>query len=500
MRHTMPRPSFRAFRLFAALVPVALAIAAAGCWRDNVRVPPPERGAATRAVPEPDSSVVNIPVTVSLAQVAAMVENKVPRGQSREAEWAPLGKFAVVGTVYVKEMWERDRLVLNIDGDHVDVSAHVRYRARIAAHPCVPLAGCRWVELGSCGVGDGPMPTIDVALRTTLAFRGDWTIAPKTRPAPVRAGVRCKLTEANIDVTERVQELVRGVLSRAAPQIDETIREAVSLRRRVEDVWGDIQKPIRASEGVYLVIAPERAAATPPRGEGTTLTTQVSVVVRPRVVIGEKPKVAEVPLPPSGTVAPGRGFQVQLVAEMPYTVVDSILGKKLVGRTFDARGHEVTVTGARLYGSGDRVVLEVKVKGDARGTIYLVGTPEFDPVTQVIAVPDLDFSVESKELLPNVADWLLYEELRDQLRAGAQFELGDRIARVRGQVDGALNRNLGRSVRLTGGVTALRPLGVFVFSESLAAVVAADGHMQIHVDVRARRGAAPPSPTPAAKR
>jgi hypothetical protein len=193
-------------------------------------------------------------------------------------------------------------------------------------------------------------------------------------------------------------------------------------------------------------------------------------------------------------VEPGHGFQVQLVAEIPYTAVDSILAEKLVGHSFDAKGHRITVTRARLYGSGDRVVLEVRIRGDARGTLYLVGTPLFDPVTQGIAVPDLDFSLESKELLPNVADWLLGDQLRDEMRGAAHFELGGRITKIRGQVDDALNRNLGRSVRLSGGVDALRPLGVFVFPRSLAAVVAADGHAQIHVDVRARPARGTPSP------
>ena len=265
----------------------------------------------------------------------------------------------------------------------------------------------------------------------------------------------------------------------------------MKLRQRVEDLWSDVQQPIRAADNVFLLIGPVSAGATPPRGKGTSLTTHVAVTVRPRVVIGDRPKVTELPLPPSSPVVPGHGFQVQLVAEIPYTAVDSILAEKLVGHTFDAKGHRVTVTRAHLYGSGDRVVLEVRIRGGARGTIYLVGTPVFDPVSQVIAVPDLDFSLESKELLPNVADWLLGDQLRDDLRGAARFELGGRIARIRGQVDDALNRNLGRSVRMTGGVDALRPLGVFVFSKSLAAVVAADGHAQIQVDVHARPAGTP---------
>jgi Domain of unknown function (DUF4403) len=270
----------------------------------------------------------------------------------------------------------------------------------------------------------------------------------------------------------------------------------VELRSRVEDLWSDIQQPIRASQDVYVLIQPESLSATQPRGKGTTLSTNVAVVVRPRVVIGDRPAVKELPLPPSGRVAPGRGFQLQLTADLPYAVVDSILDKKLVGHTFDARGHAITVTGTHLYGSGDRVVLQVKGKGDARGTIYLVGTPEFDPVTRTISVPDLDFSVESRELLPKVAEWLMGDQLRDDLRGAARFELGDRVDGIRADVDHALNRNLGRSVRMTGGVDALRPLGVFVFSQSLGAVVAADGHLQIHVEVRTAAGAASSAASP----
>jgi hypothetical protein len=258
------------------------AVLLAGC-RDNMRIPPPGTGASSRPVPEPEASDVNIPVTVSLANIAAKVEDRVPRGQNREAEWQPIGQYAVVGTVYVKEMWERDPLHLEIHGDHVDMSARVRYRARIAAHPCVPLAGCRWVQLGSCGV-DGPMPSLSVGLRTTLAWHRDWTV---TDP-----GVPCKLTEAHIDVTDRVSELVQKLMDGAAPQVDEKIREAAQLRRRVADVWEDAQQPIHAARDVYLVLQPESIAATKPTGKGTSMSTVVTLTLRPRVVVGDAPQVA----------------------------------------------------------------------------------------------------------------------------------------------------------------------------------------------------------------
>ncbi|HKP76399.1 MAG TPA: DUF4403 family protein, partial [Longimicrobiaceae bacterium] len=432
--------------------------------------------------PEPQPSTVTLPITVSLAHVAGDVERKVPRGQD-EGDWRPLGSFPVVGTLYVKQAWERDPLRLRLDGDHVDLSAHVRYRAKVAAHPCV-LGRCRWVQLASCGQ-DGPMPTMDVGLRTALAVRSDWTVAPHTTPRQVRTGVRCRLTEAKVDVTERVAKAVQELIDRAAPDVDARLRAAVPLRHHVESVWRTVQQPINPSKGVYVLMQPEALAATAPRGTGTTLTTHVSVVVRPKVVVGDRPEVTLKPLPAMGAAQPGTGFRIQLVAELPFETMDSVVRAKLVGKHFDIRGHQVTVKRTRLYAAGPRVVLAATLTGDARGTLYFVGTPQFDPDSQAVSVPDLDFSVESRDVLPEVAEWLLYDQMRDQIRGAAHFAVGDRIAKIRGDVDRALDRQLARGVTSSGGVDRITPLGVFVFSRSVAAVVDAEGHAEIRIDVGA---------------
>lgn len=477
-------------RLHALIAIPLLAALAAGC-RDSVRIPAPREGGERREVPEPQPSTVSIPITISLAAVAARVEQKVPRGQNSEDEWKPMGSFPVVGTLYVKQMWERDPLRMELDGGHANLSTRVRYRARVAARPCV-LGRCQWVQLGSCGQ-DGAMPSMNLGLRTQLGIRSDWTVTPRTTPRRVQAGVHCKLTKANVDVTDRVANLVQGLLDRAAPEIDERIIEEAALRRRVGDVWEDVQKPIRASTGVYVMLQPEALAVSPPRGSGTTLNTTVSVVVRPRVVVGDKPEVTPKPLPNSGTTRGNEGFRIQMVAELPFATMDSVVRSKLVGRSFDIEGRRIKVRGTRLYGAGERVVLAASLIGAARGTVYFVGTPVFDPDSQVVSVPDLDFSVESKEVLPQVAQWLLYDQMRDQMRASARFPVGDRIDKIRADVDSALDRQLSRAVRMSGRVDRITPLGVFVFSESVAAVVQADGHASIRIDIGAPRRPRPDS-------
>jgi hypothetical protein len=476
----LPRPARRP--LPPVLAAALLALAACGT---RVDVPAPDTAAATLPFPEPPPSVVTLPISLELGAVVRKVEGLVPRTQSREDEWHPMGRVPVLGTLYVKEMWERDPLEVALDGDGVEVSAQVRYRARIAEQTCLPRLGCRWTQLAWCG-HEGTMPSLRVGLRTRLRWRRDWTVEPATTAAPVEAGAPCRLTRANVDVSERVRNAVQGLLDGAVPQVDAEMRKALVLRSRVEEVWDRLQEPIPAGKGVFILFRPEAVAVAEPTARGTRMSTTVAVTTRPRVVLGDRPATRPLPLPDFSREVPKAGeFRINLVAELPYETANRLLADALVGKVVELRGHRIKVRGVQLYpGGGERLALAVKVGGDARGTIYFVGTPIYNPVAQTVVVPDLDFSVESRNVLGRSADWLLHDEMRDRIREAAQFAVGDRVADIRGKVNTAMNRNLGKAVRLSGHVESLRPVGVVVTQTAIATLVEADGRARVDITIR----------------
>lgn len=475
----LPRP---ARRPRPAALAALLALAACGT---RVDVPAPDTAAATLPFPEPPPSVVTLPISLELGAVVRRVERAVPRTQSREDEWHPMGKVPVLGTLYVKEMWERDPLEVGLDGAGVEVSTQVRYRARIAEQTCLPRLGCRWVQLAWCG-HEGTMPSLRVGLRTQLRWRRDWTVEPATTAAPVQAGAPCRLTRANVNVSERVRNAVQGLLDGAVPQVDAELREALVLRAKVAEVWERLQEPIPAGRGVFLLFRPEAVAVAEPTARGTRMRTTVAVTTRPRVVLGARPETRPLPLPDFARTTPkAGGFRVNLVAELPYEAANRLLGEALVGKEVALKGHRVRVRGVQLYpGGGERLALRVQVGGDARGTLYFVGTPIYNPVAQTVVVPDLDFSVESRNVLGRSADWLLHDEMRDRIREAARFAVGDRVADIRARVNAAMNRDLGKAVRLSGHVESLRPVGVVVTQTAIATLVEADGSARVDITIR----------------
>jgi len=142
----LPRPALRPL-----LATALLALAACGT---RVDVPAPDTAAATLPFPEPPPSVVTLPISLELGAVVRKVEGLVPRTQSREDEWHPMGKVPVLGTLYVKEMWERDPLEVGLDGGGVEVSAQeaglaglipwsVAMQDYLSVNPLLPAEGHR---------------------------------------------------------------------------------------------------------------------------------------------------------------------------------------------------------------------------------------------------------------------------------------------------------------------------------------------------------------------
>ena len=88
-----------------------------------------------------------------------------------------------------------------------------------------------------------------------------------------------------------------------------------------------------------------------------------------------------------------------------------------------------------------------------------MGTPAFDAVNQVISFPDLDYSVETRNILLRLANWLGHDELRDYLRGRLRFEVRTATTRAREQLLAGMNRTIG-GIRIAGTIENLTPLGL----------------------------------------
>ncbi len=280
---------------------------------------------------------------------------------------------------------------------------------------------------------------------------------------------------------KRIAGKIRGFLQRQTNK-KENLAQNPFLQQQVGKAWDSLQKPVQLNNGWQLFIRPQTVSLTPVAEDGETVRVIAGLVARPVLVSGG---VAPAPQPlPSFSVSSApthSGFHVALRTELSFTELGNELTKRLKRRSFSREGNTVVVDGVRAYGSGNSVVVAADVSGSLQGTVYLSGRPDYDPDTRSLTLAGVDYTIETTQVLVKTADWLRHSGLRENLAKKTTWFAGDRIDQARTDLEQALNRSVNDQVSMSGTVKSVRPIAVGLTQTGLAAILEADGTIEMHV-------------------
>ena len=258
----------------------------------------------------------------------------------------------------------------------------------------------------------------------------------------------------------------RGQLEQNTHVIDEALGR-VDLKGRLERYWHTIREPIRLADDVWLIINPTEVHRGPAGGRGLTLEAFVGLTASPQLVLGERPIVDSIPLPPLLEADLDEGLHILLDGRAEYDAASRLLNRELAGRTLEWGDNRVVLRRIRVLGiGGGRMAVEVEFGGTLRGRVFLVGTPTIDERANEVWVPDLDFDVATRSLLVSGAAWLAHGELVAFLRERARIPVADVIDLASEQLLRGLNRELSDEVRLAGEVERVEVLAVEAYREN----------------------------------
>lgn len=464
-------------RLVRAAVAPLLAIGAVACERLDVDAPPPTLVADTDTLSSLPSSTLDIPLTYDLSPVVRALEKAVPRKFGDINERHPIPGHSRVQVAFEGV---RDPFQVSLDGQTARLTAIIHYKGRgWYDAPLVPEVST------SCGV-DGVEPRARVTIAAPLRITPDWHLRARTRiekvaPFSTERRDQCKVTVFKIDVTPRVTDAARKILEGKRSFIDERIA-ALDIRSRFEEWWHLLQQPIRLTDSVWLAINPTAVRMGETVGVKRTLVTALGFSASPRVVTGLRPKAVLTPLPPLYPAAVGSGLHILLEGSIDYGLATRLLEKELVGRKVEKAGKTLEVRQVRLFGiGGGRLALELHFRGAAKGIVYLVGTPRYDPSTRQLYVPDLEYDVGSANLLVSGFEWLKHDDVRDAIRSRARWPVGGIISQGREELEKGLNRDLAPGVSLVADVDSVAGIAVHARRANIRMQAQADANARLTV-------------------
>jgi hypothetical protein len=455
------------------------ALPAVDAWgASQLNIPKPT-DALKPAPPPPalEASVVNLEVRLPAEGLATAIDEGFPHVAAREDDWKDALTLGDRDDIRFLYRIVRGSFRYRMDRDHFAVwFDQVRYRvwARKAEND-------GFVE-DRCGHGDDPPKRLRVASRSALSWSDRWRLQSQTTFEDPVFVEPCHLSRLDLDATPFLKAVLQPRLAALGQTIDRIVHERTEAKQRAETVWRKLQEPYEFAPNQWLTFHPREARVSPITSNGTLIVqTSVNLVMDPRIVNGSRPDISAAPLPPLQLAPLSReGFHLALPITVDYRRINQRLEREMIGQEFRTPvGDTVRVEGVQLYGSGDKLILALRVSGGVNGTLYTTGTPVFDESRGVLKFVDLDFTVDTRNVLVRSANWMFHENMLSSLKSEAYIDLSSQLQTMRSRLAMALTRELGPDARLQGEVMTLRPRGIYPTAAGVEVHIIAEGSMWV---------------------
>lgn len=278
-------------------------------------------------------------------------------------------------------------------------------------------------------------------------------------------------------IVEGITQPVQKVLS---DLIAQKINDLFPLKTQVARVWNRAQQPVLLDRNynAWLKLTPREVMLYPLYAQNHLVRVSVGISTFAELVVGPEPAAPPpFPLPDLKQVSTfDKTFRIALNADLSYKDLRAIASPLLQGKRFDSDGKSIVVKDFDLYGNGDKIVVKLQTEGALDGVFYLTARPAFNPQTNMFSVEDVDFDMQTQDLLLQSAAWFLHGSIRGMIQEKLNMDLTRRLEQSRQLAGKALARvQLADHLFLRGEIKSLKFSDMIVQKDKISIQVYTEG-------------------------
>ena len=438
-------------------------------------LPPATADADIPKLVQPVSNI-EVPVTIDLKNYFMQAENSVP--------YKYTGKQDVCEGLSYAYTFTRTPFIITGGTNMVNLKFTGSYGITASyCAKCTTLLGgvghCVVPTIsGQCGVGDELPRRMEISYRSVINITPDYHLVSKTTLFPAPKPIdRCNVLLGNIDVTDKLTQYMTGPLNDLGKQVDAKIA-AYDIRTMITQLWNNIASETKVGDVGYVSANPQSVRLSSFNLNGSVLSFSVGLSARPVVTTVSAPPLPK-PLPNLTAYSPASGFNVYLDLLENYDHLTNMINQQVAGQVTNVAGNEFIVDKMKVYGIGKQVVMQVDFKGTNTGTVYLVGTPTYDPATHVLTFPDLSFDLQTKAWMLKAAKWMFNGKITDKIRQKASYNFTQFIADSKIRLQKELSRDMGNNIRSEVSIRDLDIMAIYPTKDKLIIRTLSDGDVRV---------------------
>ncbi|WP_215225300.1 DUF4403 family protein [Echinicola shivajiensis] len=263
----------------------------------------------------------------------------------------------------------------------------------------------------------------------------------------------------------------------------------ISFRDMIQETWEAYGRPVKIEhEGfdAYVYTVPHKIKVKEKFTTDQKLELTIGIEGEVFTQIGSEPLVELSPLPRLYYNDDSENYlDITLPLSIPYQDMDKYLNDMLAGQSFKMDASTQLIPKAfKTQNFGNKALVKVDFvvnrtgKKNISGNIYLVGKPTYDPLREAIVFEEIDFDLNTKNILANSASWMKQGQLLEEIQKYASYPIGNYIkeARMELQQQGYIDTKFAsfRVIR-----PALEVEGIYTTKEDIRLYLKSTGQMEV---------------------
>ncbi len=332
---------------------------------------------------------------------------------------------------------------------------------------------------------------VAMEFKTNFEINKDWDIVTTTELLDHEWLTKPRLKMGFIDIP--VENLMSIVLKKSSAtitkQIDDQIESRLDLRYYIEDTWKTLEAPIEISKDpkLWLEVEPTAISMTPLKSNGQLVTSSIYIETNASISMGEQPKsdsTTPKTLPPLDIAGAAiKGFQLNMIADVPYEEAAILAKKHMVGETFEQGKYKVKVEDIDIYGSNKKLVVETDLSGSYKGKVYLEGIPFYNESKNQIEMREVDYELKTKNFLAKTMSWIFHKNFEKRIKKQLVFPLDKQFETIKTKTAEQLKDfKVNDNMRIQGILDEIKIERTYLTPKSIRVQFASSGNLNLFID------------------
>jgi hypothetical protein len=431
---------------------------------------------AKASLPALPVSQINIPVRLYMKPLLRQMDSMMAKEFTSE-NWPAYLQTSC--DFRYKYRFVRSPLTITCVNNKVNLSFTGNYQ--IAGSKSVCAFGKQvapWVS-GSCGFGDEPLRRVDVNITSYLQVLPRYQVQTRTVLDKLVPRDKCTVSILQTDMTAEIMDSIRSSVEAYCGTFDQFV--ATLNSNELLSGWRKTgNRVVPVSKYGYLNLNPSMLRLGKFNYKNDSLLFSVGFNGKPEFSSDSLSIAGASYLPAFTNTESAPGISTYLNTVYSYTALSSLLNDSLRNKPFEVDGKTFVIRDVSLGGSDDgKIRVDVKFAGYKSGMLRLMGTPVLDTARQVISMPDITFSVDSKDMLVNIAKGLFRKRIMKQLKDQSVLDLAALIEKNKGDIEKRMNQPLNDWLSTTGKFSKFKIVGLLSQRETIAIQVFVEGDIAV---------------------